>query len=341
MTTYLYERFPGLRDTLHRAHLGDGPTPVRMLSGLGGAGSPLWIKDDGAYGNGGWGGNKVRKLEWLLPEAKRLGRKTILTFGGLGTNWGLATALYGREFGLRTALALIDQPVDEHVTAQLKRLRACGADIYLTHNKLRTAAAVPYLYLRHRRPYLLPAGGSSPLGVLGYVETALEIAAQVDAGALPEPASVVVAVGSGGTVAGLHLGLALAGLGTTVIGVVVNDTLRLDRRSITSLAGRAARLLRRRGAHVADTPGDRLLLLRDWLGRGYGHPTAEGARALRLAHDAEHLDLDPVYTAKAMAALLDLRACGRLPDGPALYLHTNGPRAQLRGTDPRQVRPIS
>lgn len=329
MTTYLHERFPELRDTLHRAHLGDGPTPVRPLPGLSASGPSLWLKDDGVYGNGGWGGNKVRKLEWLLPDVKRSGRQTILTFGGLGTNWGLATARYGRDLGLRTALALIDQPVDEHVAAQLERLRACGADIYYTHNKFRTVAAVPYLYLRHRRPYLLPAGGSAPLGVVGYVEAALEIAAQVEAGALPAPASVVVAVGSGGTVAGLHLGLALAGLTSTrVIGVVVNDTLRLDHRSITSLAERAARLLQSRGARVPATPlpVDRLLLVRDWLGQGYGHPTTEGTRALRLAHDAEHLDLEPVYTAKAMAALLELHSSGRLPDGPALYLHTNGPR---------------
>lgn len=329
MTTYLHERFPELRDTLHRAQLGDGPTPVRPLPGLSASGPSLWLKDDGVYGNGGWGGNKVRKLEWLLPDVKRSGRQTILTFGGLGTNWGLATARYARDLGLRTALALIDQPVDEHVAAQLERLRACGADIYLTHNKFRTVAAVPYLYLRHRRPYLLPAGGSAPLGVVGYVEAALEIAAQVEAGALPAPASVVVAVGSGGTVAGLHLGLALAGLTSTrVIGVVVNDTLRLDHRSITSLAERAARLLQNSGARVPATPlpADRLLLVRDWLGQGYGHPTAEGTRALRLAHDAEHLDLEPVYTAKAMAALLELHSGGRLPDGPALYLHTNGPR---------------
>lgn len=329
MITHLYERFPGLRDTLPRAHLGDGPTPVRPLSHLTTADASLWIKDDGVYGSGGWGGNKVRKLEWLLPEAKRLDRQTILTFGGLGTNWGLATALYARDVGLRTALALIDQPVDEHVEAQLKRLHASGAAIYRTHTKLRTASAVPYLYLRHRRPYVLPAGGSSPLGVVGYVEAALEIAAQVDAGVLPVPASVLVAVGSGGTVAGLHLGLALAGLtATSVIGVVVNDTLRLDHRSITSLARRAARLLRKRGAPVPGNPPpvERLLLVRDWLGRGYGYPTVQGAQALRLAHEKEHLELEPVYTAKAVAALLDLHAGGRLPDGPALYLHTNGPR---------------
>ncbi len=331
MTSYLHERFPELRDTLRRVQLGDGPTPVRPLSHLTAIGPSLWIKDDGRYGNGGWGGNKVRKLEWLLPEAKRLRRRTILTFGGLGTNWGLATALYARDFGLRTALALIDQPVDEHVEAQLNRLRACGADIYLTHTKFRTVAALPYLYVRHRRPYVLPAGGSSPVGVLGYVEAALEIAAQVAAGTLPPPAAVVAAVGSGGTVAGLHLGLAVAGITTTrVIGVVVNDTLRLDHRSITSLAHRAARLLQRRGARMPDTPlpAQRLVLLRDWLGRGYGYPTVEGTRAHRLAHDAEQLDLEPVYTAKAVAALLQLQSSGRLPDGPALYLHTNGPRPE-------------
>ncbi|BBX73346.1 pyridoxal-phosphate dependent enzyme [Mycobacterium shinjukuense] len=328
MTGYLHERFPALRDTLERVALGSGPTPVRRLDHLPNCAS-VWVKDDGAYGNGGWGGNKVRKLEWLLPEVKRQRRRTILTVGGLGTNWGLATTLYAREFGLHTALALIDQPVDEHVEAQLQRLRASGADIYLTHSTTRTVVAAPYLYLRHRRPYPLPAGGSSPLGALGYVEAALELAAQIRAGAIPAPSCIVTAVGSGGTAAGLYLGLALAGLtDTRVIGIVVNDKLRLDHRSVTSLARRAARLLQRRGAILPQShlPADRLTLLRDWLGAGYGHPTSRGARALKLAHDTEHLDLEPVYTAKAMAALLDLAASGRLPDGPTLYLHTYGPR---------------
>ncbi|GJO14781.1 D-cysteine desulfhydrase [Mycobacterium marinum] len=329
MNAYLHQRFPELRTTLERVTLGDGPTPVRPLSHLISACPSIWIKDDGAYGNGGWGGNKVRKLEWLLPEVRRQRRSTILTFGGLGTNWGLAATLYAAELGIHTALALIDQPVDEHVEAQLDRLRASGADIYLTRSKARTVAAAPYLYLRHRRPYLLPAGGSSPLGVIGYVEAAFELAAQLRDGALPTPSSIVTAVGSGGTVAGLHLGLALAGLtNIQVIGVVVNDKLRLDHRSITSLARRAARLLQDRGAKLPsiDLPAERLTLLRDWLGPGYGHPTSQGTLALKLARESEHLDLEPVYTAKAMAALLDLTTSGRLPVGPTLYLHTNGPR---------------
>lgn len=329
MTAYLHRRFPELRSTLGHVPLGDGPTPLRPLTHLSTAGAPIWVKDDGAYGTGGWGGNKVRKLEWLLPDVKKRRRHTILTFGGLGTNWGLATTLYAREFGIHTALALIDQPMDGHVEAQLERLRASGADIYLTHSKARTVAAAPYLYLRYRRPYVLPAGGSSPLGVLGYVEAALELAEQVQASAMPTPSSVVTAVGSGGTVAGLYLGLALAGLADTrVVGIIVNDKLRLDQPAITSLANRTVRLLERRGAKLPTMflRPERLTLLRDWLGTGYGHPTSQGARALKLARETEQLDLDPVYTAKTMAALLDLAAAGRLPDGPALYLHTHGPR---------------
>src|SRR5207342_3090298 len=99
------------------------------------------------------------KLEWLIPDARRRGRHSILTFGGLGTNWGLATALYGREHGLHTALALVDQPVDAHVSAQLARLEASAARIYRTRTKSRTVATLPWLLARNARggrpPYVL------------------------------------------------------------------------------------------------------------------------------------------------------------------------------------------
>ena len=121
MTTWLHERFPALAETLPHLVLSERPTPVRELKHFG-----VWVKEDGRFGSGGWGGNKVRKLEWLIPEAKRRDRRSILTFGGLGTNWGLATALYAREHGLETALALVDQPIDDHVRAQLARLEASG-----------------------------------------------------------------------------------------------------------------------------------------------------------------------------------------------------------------------
>lgn len=327
----LHAWFPELRATLPHVSLGSVPTPVRPLPALTDGPAPLWLKDDAAFGTGGWGGNKVRKLEWLLPEARRRGAGTILTFGGLGTNWGLATALYGREQGLRTALALVDQPLDDHVRAQLERLRASGATLHFTHTKARTIATLPWLLARHagggRPPYLLPVGGSSAVGVLGYVNMALELAEQVRAGALPEPSHVVTAIGSGGTAAGLLLGLRLARLRTTVVGVVVNDALRLDDTTVRRMALAAERLLRRRGARLPplNLHQGGLEVVRDWLGAGYGHPTPAGARATERAV-ADGLALDPVYTAKAVAAALDRNAAGSFGEGPVVVLQTNGPR---------------
>lgn len=325
----LHARFPSLAGSLPHVALGASPTPVRRLRDVGGA--EVWLKDDGAFGDGGWGGNKVRKLEWILPDARRRGSSTVLTFGALATNHGLATALYAREHGLGAVVVLVDQPVDEHVRAQLRRLETSGATLYHTHTKLRTARALPRLLARHRSkrrlPYVLPAGGSSAVGALGYVEAAFEIAEQVAAGTMPEPSHAVVALGSGGTSAGLTLGLRLAGLRTRLIGVVVNDKLRLDARTTARLAGRSARLLRRRGASLsADPPrADEVTITRRFLGPGYGCPTGEAQDARAAARD-EGLELDPVYTAKAFAGVRALAPEGAFGSGPVLFVNTHGPR---------------
>lgn len=330
----LHDRFPPLRATLPHVALGAGPTPVRRLDAI--AEAEVWCKEDGRYG-GQYGGNKVRKLEWVLADARRRGSRTVLTLGALGTNHGLATAIYARGFGLRAALVLVDQPLDDHVRAQLERLRASGAALHFTRSTARTVAALPFLLARHtdwparKPPYWLPVGGSSPLGALGYVEAGLELGEQVAAGALPEPAHVVVPVGSGGTVAGLALGLRIAGLRSRAVGVVVNDRMRLDAARTARLAGRSAELLRRRGARLpaaADVRPDDVLLVRDWLGAGYGHPTAEGAAAAALLRDADGLALDPVYAAKAMAGLLGLMRRGQLAGGPVLFVATRDTLSQ-------------
>ncbi|HMI93038.1 MAG TPA: pyridoxal-phosphate dependent enzyme, partial [Polyangiales bacterium] len=103
----LHDRFPALQETLPHVSLGHGPTRVRRLSAI--AGAEVWCKEEGRYG-GPYGGNKVRKLEWVLADARRRGSKTVLTIGALGTNHGLATAIYARELGLEAAVALVDQP---------------------------------------------------------------------------------------------------------------------------------------------------------------------------------------------------------------------------------------
>ena len=327
----LYARYPELEGRLPRLALGKGPSPVLPLDRLSRrlGGPPLWIKNDGLYG-GPYGGNKVRKLEFVLADAVRRRSRTIITFGPTATNHGLATALYARELGLRTVLLLVDQPVDDHVRSQVWRLFQAGAVLHRTKTVLWTAVLAPLLALRYvdwRRghpPYLLPTGGSSPLGAVGYVNAALELADQVAAGDLPEPDHIFVALGSGGTAAGLLLGLRLAGLRSRLVAVRVSDLVPLTPKTVTHLANRTAALLRRRGAPLPPVrlrPAD-VTVLSGWLGDGYGHATPEAERAQELMRETDGLQLEGVYTAKTVAALMDLVQAGRLGEGPVLYWHT-------------------
>jgi D-cysteine desulfhydrase len=320
----IHRRFPRTAAALPRVPLCSLPTPVRAAPGLG---DGVWVKDD-ALSADPWGGNKPRKLEWILAAAKAGGYGTVVTFGGLATNHGLATALYARREGMRCVLALVDQPRDEHVERQLARLRAAATRVYLTRNARRTALTVPYLALRHaqlrppRPPYLLPPGGSSPLGAVGFVEAALELAAQVEAGELPEPAAAVVALGSGGSAAGLAAGFAVAGLRTRVDAVLVNDQLKLTETTVTRLARRTLRLLAKRGAEVKGLEPNAVRVVRGFMGAGYGHTTPEAGEAQRLARAAEGLALEPVYTGKTLAAI----RAGAAGEGPVLFWNTNNGR---------------
>jgi D-cysteine desulfhydrase len=302
---------------------------VRRLPGLAEpAGAQVWVKDDGAYSP--FGGNKARKLEWLLADARAKGHRTVLTGGALGTNHGLATALFAREAGLKTILVLVPQPPSEHVERQLERMRAAGAEIHFASGTAAAFARAASLIAARTvggagRPYLILPGGSVPLGSVGYANAGLELGEQVAAGELPEPSHVVVALGSGGTAAGLLLGLRLAGLRSRLVCVLVNDLTPISERSVARLANRTARLLRRSGAKLPARgfgAGD-VTIERGWLGGGYGHSTAEGEHAGGL-FSAEGVELEPVYTEKAAAALLELNHRRAFGTGPVLYWHTYG-----------------
>lgn len=325
----LHDLFPGLE--LEHLPLGGSPTPVRRLPSELSGGAEVWCKDESVFGDGAWGGNKVRKLEWILPEAHRRGARALFTVGGIGTHWGLAAALYGREHGLRTVLGLVDQPVDEHVREQHARLRASGAEIHRYRDQRQLRLAAPGLVLRatardRRRPWYLPAGGSNDVGALAYVETGLEIGEQVREGLLPEPATVVTAVGSGGTAAGLALGLRLAGVRARVLGVVVNDAFRLDATVVAGLANRTVDLLRARGvsAPLPRVDPANVTMSTRWLGSTYGDPTPASIASVEAAR-GDGLHLEPVYTGKSLAAIRDLAGSGTLRQ-PTLWLNTHGPR---------------
>lgn len=286
------------------------------------------MKNDGLYGTL-YGGNKPRKLEFILGDALSKGASTILTFGALGSNHGLATALYGRQLGLRVVLLLTYQAPVEGVSRQLHWMQQAGATLYYTRSLPLTAILTPYLLLRYRTgrprrwPYLIWPGASSPLGCLGYVNAALELAHQVEAGELPEPASVVVPLASAGTAAGLLLGLRLAGLGAQLVAVAVTRAPTAGAVAVARLARASAALLRRRGVSSLPEVGPSdITVVHGWKGRGYGQPTVEGEQARAILAETEGIVLESTYTAKAVAAMLAMLRDGGPLQGPLLYWHT-------------------
>ncbi len=318
----LFRRFPELVGRVaHRPFL-KGTTPVERFALPGVPDDPVCIKRDDAS-SAPSGGNKPRKLVFLIGEGLARGARRLVTTGGLGTNHGMATTLLGAEAGLATSLVLVDQPVTEAVRTKLRLFRSFGAELHYAGSVAGAAAQVVVAMARAKargeRPFFVPPGGSSPLGTLGFVSAALELAEQVEAGALPEPARVYAAVGSGGTAAGLVLGFRLAGLATRVVPVLVIDIVPPTPPRIVRLARRVLALLRRHGAdlpdlHIAESDFDYVW---DQLGPGYGTPTPAADEAIAAAREAG-IALDATYTGKALAALLADVRHGRL-HGPALF----------------------
>lgn len=328
-TLALERRFPVLAGRLPRRALAALPTPVHRLAALGDAAGlrDLWIKRDDLTARV-YGGNKVRKLEWLLADALARGHRSVLTTGALGSNHALATTIYARAVGLGVHLVLIPQPVTAHVRRTLLLDHGFGAALHFAPSVAAAARTVVGLVARGAlsgdRPYRVPTGGSSILGTLGYVNAGLELGEQVAAGALPEPAAVVVPLGSGGTTAGLVAGLKLAGLATRVIGVRVTDILPPTPRQLTRLARGALRALARLGAELPSLAitEDDVSVRADWLGAGYGAITPDGEAArLRIAA-AERLTVETTYGAKALAGVLALGHEAAWRDRPLLFWHT-------------------
>lgn len=306
-----------------RLAFGSYPTPVERLERLSSERTTLWVKRDDLTSKL-YGGNKVRKLDHILAEARARGRERLVTFGAAGSHHVLATALFGRLAGFAVDAVVFPQPASAHARENLLADVAQGAHLHPVSTYL--AAPLELLAQWRRDAYFVAAGGSSVAGTLGYVEAGRELAAQIRAGELPEPDEIVVALGSGGTAAGLAVGLALEKLSTKVIGVCVVDPARPFVAFTRWLARRTAKSA---GARPGDVDVDaRLEFDTRWLGRGYGYPTDEGRRASARAREGG-LVLDPTYTAKSFAAALD--RVDRGDKKHVLYWHTlsSAPMAPL------------
>jgi 1-aminocyclopropane-1-carboxylate deaminase/D-cysteine desulfhydrase-like pyridoxal-dependent ACC family enzyme len=303
-----------------RPPLGHYPTPVEPVPALSAEGSSLWVKRDDLT-HEVYGGNKVRKLEYLLAEAHARGARRLVTVGAAGSHHVLATTYFGRKEGFEVEAVLVPQPRTEHVVEVLRAEVALGLRAFPAGSW----GAAPWHLLGRmlRGAHIIPLGGSSAVGSIAYLDAGRELAAQVRAGAMPEPDVCVVALGSGGTAGGLAAGFAAEGLRTRVVGVCVSTPPWM----LALLASHMARACAAR----AGVPSSRLRLSMDarFLGEGYGVPTAEGEQASRLAREHAGLRLDPTYTAKTFAcALWHVRA---RRGAHVLYWHTlsSAPMAPL------------
>ncbi len=305
----LFRRYPSTRSMPHRA-IADLPTPVEPLADLAeelGLGS-LSVKRDDLSGTL-YGGNKTRKLEFLLGDAIDKGHDEVWTVGAIGSNHVLATSIWSRELGLKPGALHYPQPMTDHVRHNLLALSTTDPDLHLTGT-----VTLPFQMFKTKLKewlntnpgvYYVSGGGSSPVGVIGYVEAALEFVEQVEAGECERPDRIYVAAGTCGTFAGLLLGFALAKFDVEVVGVRVVDKVITNSFAVTKLYHGAARLLAEFGVESAPELSHRDVLMRDaFFGPGYGEPTDAGLEAMRVIDEHGGPHLEPTYTAKAFSAVL-------------------------------------
>ncbi len=298
--------------------------------GTKGGGNPIWVKHDDLTASL-YGGNKVRKLEYILRQARDRGVSRLVTVGAVGSHHVLATALYGRLAGFSVEAILVPQPRTEHVVSDIRASLGQG----LVAWPVRAWAHVPLSVMRRlgRDAMWIPAGGSSVDGALGYVAAVRELADQVSAGECPEPDWIVTTLGSGGTVAGLAAGVEMMGMKSRVLAVCVAEPPAVIEPATVWLAWKTAE---HAGVKTSLSKlRKRIVVERKYLGAGYGKPTAWGTEAISVGHSLG-LILDQTYTAKAFAAVIERSRDPR--SGVLLYWHTlsSAPLAPLLQSAPTE-----
>lgn len=307
-----------------RLELIGAPTPLEYLPRLSDhLGREIFIKRDDTTPLA-MGGNKLRKLEFLAADALREGADTLITAGAIQSNHVRQTAAVAAKLGLH-CVALLENPIGTRAENYLSNGNRLLLDLFNTQVEMCDALTDPAAQLdelatrieaQGYRPYVIPVGGSNALGALGYVESALEIAQQCEDAV--EISSVVVASGSAGTHAGLAVGLEQLMPQAELIGVTVSRAVADQLPKVVALQQAVANSLELQAK--AD-----IILWDDYFAPGYGTSNEEGMAAVKLLAQLEGILLDPVYTGKAMAGLIDGITQKRFKDeGPILFVHTGG-----------------
>lgn len=324
-------------NTLPRVSLAALPTPLHdvplLREALGGPSRcpKILIKRDDVTGLA-LGGNKARKLEYLIADALRHEASVVITSGAAQSNHARMTAAAARAVGLNVALVLATADANPAVQGNLLLNRLFDATIHFVPlpsdpmlatgdlAEAKVEEVVADLRARGERPYVIPAGGSSPVGAFGYVTGTAEIVAQLRA--MEEtPARLYFATGTRGTHAGLALGAKVWNAPYAVYGVAISGGESWKRERAVEIANEAASL----GGVAPRVTADDLMTDQRYKGAGYGIPTDDCLEAIRMVARHAGILLDPVYTGKAMAGLIDHVRRGELdPSRSVVFLHTGG-----------------
>lgn len=318
-TNDLFVAYPELQSKLPYIAFGELPTPIEKLDKLSKIyNTQIYIKQDSLSGgkdNEGtqlYGGNKVRKLEFLLAQAKFLGTTKVLTFGCVASNHTIATAVHARQLGMHPICMLKHQPPSHAVQHNLLMHLNYNSELHYSPNDdLRKLNALT-VWLDHYKkdgqvPYIIPTGGSNKYGTIGFVNAIFELVIQIKKGLMPKPTHIYVPCGSCSTTAGILLGCKATGLDTQIIAIAVEpgenhvfaqtiDRLFKDTNQYLNSLDNSFPLL--------SYTEDDLRIDQNFTGSSYGIFTEEGARALSELQNSENITLDGTYTAKAFACLI-------------------------------------
>lgn len=334
----LFRAYPALKNSISYFKMGQFPAPVVDCFGMTALFPKvrLFVKHDGmsashdALGHPAFGGNKMRKLQYLIADAMAHGHTSVLTFGYVGSNHATLTAACARDCGLACYCLHLPQINARVVRRNIALQDVYGAKMILAQGlseraEAATACCLERLATDGTVPYVIPTGGSVPLGAVGYVEAAFELKEQIEAGEVPMPEHIYVACGSYGTAAGLIVGCKLARIGAKIHPVLVEPAdPEAARKRLQGLIQETNELLHSHDAAVPLYPIDayEYELITSAGGDAYGAFTPEGVAAIDLMRHATGIELDGVYSGKCCSAMLDDMRTGALDGAIVLFWNT-------------------
>jgi len=305
----LFDAFPALAEKVPFVPLAHAPTAVEPCNAIGdwlGRREGVFMKRDDLV-SPLYGGNKVRRYEYVLADARARGARRIVTAGGLASTQAMATTLFGRALGFEVSVVLFDQPVTAFARESVRALAAAGADLVYGGGYARTAWRTFAELRRNRNAYLVLPGAAGPLANLGYIDAMLELHEQVARGEAPRPDVIVLPTGSSGTLAALALAAAHLGWPTEIVGVRITTALACNRLTIGAVMRETDRFLARHEPRWKPARSrTRFTLFGGALGRGYGHPTPEAIEGAAQVARLTGAHGEVTYSGKALAALRTL-----------------------------------